>query len=684
MNKEITETAFFLSIQNRLDNLQSLDEDYINKNFYYKEFRFQEDNIDAIVDMLAKIQYLIASNEKKYCQLLDKKLLEAQEALIKACNDIPSERIKFNTNLQQTVRSTLVPYYHGRFEIGFSREISFLPLELRLYIYISLLSIEASTYRQMHLIDRIALTLHKAEESFLGDIAIFITAWLKSKLSEHQFRQKLSFSLCLKNEINSIREAAKLRNRILTDAYMTPEIAGQEFWYGFKGFSNLSNIHNIEAAKICLDIFTIYFENSFSLVKEIQPLLFEYYKTKNSSKINNLIKQEGLDEVSIIRRYTQVVYSSNTVEKMGLDNSKLLDEYQKLYVQKVHKNHKEYSYLFVNPSKPIVSSSTLKIPEKISQNEAAMYIDNLEHILRSKRISLSTFDEYILDLSTSMLNSNDWDLGILNIIVGSLADTYGLVWFRNVKDAFPLLNILVKILRKKADDEISIKGTGWPVSIIIEDSTNATKNFVIYKSKNEYINSFVGLTYVTKNPYTLNESTIEGIVITEQNQKINWERIEKNPYLTKSMKQKRQKGWKRIREARVEEISIPIPNNETQPKKLSLDNEKLKQNTHNHNYHDKKVKDYSVLPYFEGLIFEGYIDRKNHQFIWRYFINHKLNFITMNRDNLNNLKNYAQGCLLTGSPFMVTGDKPNEIWAASHPIQIQSAFDELSQIIKQI
>lgn len=146
-----------------MDNLPLLDEDYLNKNLYYKKFIFQEDNIDEIVDMFAKIQYTITSNEKEYSYLLDKKLLDAQESLIKACNDIFSERVKLNPKLQQLVQSTIVPYYHGSFDIGFSREISFLPLELCLYIYNSLLSIEASTYRQMHLMDRIALTLHKAE-----------------------------------------------------------------------------------------------------------------------------------------------------------------------------------------------------------------------------------------------------------------------------------------------------------------------------------------------------------------------------------------------------------------------------------------------------------------------------------------------------------------------------------------
>ncbi|QTC41324.1 hypothetical protein I7V34_20005 [Bacillus sp. V3] len=686
MNKEKEQTDILVSVQKLSETMSDVDEDYLQKNLYYKDFKFQEDNIEDIVNMFAKIQYTLNLNDGKYYQLLDKKLLDAQESLIKACSNIYSERIKLNPKIQHLVQSTIVPYYHGRFEISFSREISFLPLELRIYIYTSLLSIEASTIRQMYLMDRIALSLHKAGESFLGDVAIFISSWLKSILSELTFRQKLSFSSCLESEIKSIHEASKLRERILTDAQMTPEVAGQEFWYGFKGFSNLSNIHNIEVAKICLDIFAVYFEGSFSIVKEIHPLLIEYYKTRNLTKIDKLIKQEGLDEVTLISRYSKIDLNSSNVEEMDLDFYKQFEEYQKLYVEKVHKNYKEFSYLYINSSNPKITKNTLIIPEKISQVEAVIHLENLEHILRFKRITLSKFSEYILDLSTSFMNSNEWDIGTLNIIIGSLSDIYGMVWFRNIKDSIPLLSILIKILRSNKD-EIHTMGTGWPVSIIIEDSTNNNKNFIIFKSKNQYINPFVGLTYVSQSPLLLSEVSIENIIMIEQNQQISWDRIEKNTYLTKSMKQKRQKAWKKIREERNEVITNQTSDHQIKEIKRNSKSDNTNKNSDMDNSTDQRKKekeDFSHLPYFDGFIFEGFIDKKNKQFIWRYFINHKLNFIHMNRTNMNNLKEYAQECLLSGNPFMVTGDKPNEVWAASHPMQLQTGYDELLQIINQI
>ena len=59
MNKEIHQTGILVSLQKRLETISEVDEDYLHKNLYYKEFKFQEDNIEEIVDMLAKIQFTI-------------------------------------------------------------------------------------------------------------------------------------------------------------------------------------------------------------------------------------------------------------------------------------------------------------------------------------------------------------------------------------------------------------------------------------------------------------------------------------------------------------------------------------------------------------------------------------------------------------------------------------------------
>jgi hypothetical protein len=551
----VTHTDIIESIKEHIKTLPLMDERYYQKHLLYKEFHFQEERMVGLIDLLAKIQFTLTNNEEKYQLLLDKKLLEAQDSLINACNHIFSERIKLNPFLQKLVQSTIVPYYKGRFQISFSREISFLPLELRLYIYTQLLSIEASSIRQMHLMDRIALTLHKAGETFLGDCAVFISAWHKTKISEFLTGRKQSFTSCLSMELKSVQQTTKLRERILIDAEMTPEIAGQEFWYGFKAFSNLQSIHNIEAAKICLELFTNYFQNSFSLVNDIHSLLLDYYKTKNPNKINELIQQEGLDQVTIVKRYVKTMYPSYQMGELELNLTEKLDIEQKTYVQQLIENPLENSYLYINPTKKNPYHEKLDVPEEIAQHEAIIHIKNLAYILRYKRISLFKFNEYLLYLSSGMLNSPNWDSKILNIVNGALADIYSMVWLRNKEsqgDIFSLLETLVKIVKEGNLEYQS--GNGWPVALILEDGTSTNKKYLIFKSANTNFPLFTGHLYVGVNPRIVKHNLIEDEVRNNQKFHTYWERIEKNPCLTKTMKRKRQKGWLRLNKAREHEL----------------------------------------------------------------------------------------------------------------------------------
>lgn len=548
---ETTSVNLLESVKERLNHLPTLDETYYSRYLMYKDFHFDENRREDLVELLAGIQHTIFYHEEKHYMLLEKRLLDAQDALIEACDTIYSERIRYNPTLKQLVQNTIVPYYLGRFQISFSREISFLPLELRLYIYTSLLRTEASTIRQMNLMDRIALTLHKAGEKFLGDCAIFISAWLKSKLSKEISGVKRSFSSLLSLELETIQQSTKLRQRILKDAEMTPDIAGQEFWYGFKGFSNLQSIHNIEAAKICLELFSSYFESSFLLIQEVKPVLMDYYKTKNASKINAFLKQEGLDEVTVKNRYVKAVYHTNAVQEMDDKDTEHLNRMQQEYVQQIINNRKENRYLYINPTKQSVSKENILCPDEISQHEAASYLENLAHILRFKRITLFEFNEYILTLTTAMMNAKEWDLKILNIVIGSLGDLYSKVWLRDKTtegDIFSLLKALVRIL--KEESSVHHLGEGWPVALILKDGSSVGKKCLIFYSRSTSFPEFVGHFYVGGNLESLSSKILEDPVKSIRNLRIYWQRIEKNSCVTRAMARKRSAWWQKIREAR--------------------------------------------------------------------------------------------------------------------------------------
>lgn len=546
------DTNLFGAIQKSLESQEPITGAYYKKHLMYKQFKFQKENTEDLTDMLAKIQDLLTANKKEHFLLLEKKMLEAQDALIKECEKIYSERINYNQELQDLVQFTIVPYYHGRFQISLSREISFLPLELRLYIYTALLHIEASTIRQMHLMDRIALTLHKSGENLLGDVAIFISSWLKTKLSKVTFGTKKSFLPLYELEVKNTHEAASLRERILTDAEMTPKVAGREFWYGLKSFSSYASIHNFEVVKLCLNLFVSYYKGSFAIAEELQPVLHQCYKTKNFKEINRYLEKEGLNEVSIIKRYNQAVYNTQSIKELSSADVEKIDNAQKSYVQKNIKHHKENRYLYLNPTKEKVSDENLKVPEVLSEFEAAIHIEKLSRIIRFKRIRLSDFDDYILKISTSITCSDVWDLEKLNIVVGLLAEIYSLVWLRSnqsEKDMISLFEILLKILKEEKSLEMYSQGKGWPVALIVEESNNTQKRFLIIKSSDKSLPYFIGHLYLAGNPLDVNLKQLEIIVQTNVDIRLYWQRLERKVGLSKSNLRKRNNMWKKLREA---------------------------------------------------------------------------------------------------------------------------------------
>lgn len=544
----------FSLINERLVNLEEVDEHYYSKRLMYKEFNFNQQHVEEVVEMLARIQYMLTKNPEKYYTLLNKKLLDAQDAIIKACEKLYSERIRFNPELQVLVQNTIVPYYLGRFEMNLSREISFLPLELRLYIYTNILSLESETYQQMHLMNRIAMTLHKADETFLGDCAIFISAWLKSKISPNVLGYDLSFTECLKAEKAIIQPAGEMRKRILREAEMTPEEAASEFWYGFKGFSDLNAIHNIEAAKICFELFCSYFERSFELCKELRPAVLKFYKTKKDKEIRKIIESQGLNEVEVRKRFVSFSYDDAKLSEFNTVQTEQYEQIQKAKVEKFLENSKENAYLFLNPKNKPASPEEFILPEKISREEAAVYLKKLEGILRRRRISLSEFNEYLLHLTTAIMDSKDWEIKAQSLIVNGLFELYRLVWMRDAKyrrDIFSLLNTLIKILND--DSKIYHIGKGWPVCLIIEDSRRAEDNHcIVFYSKSKSYPIFAGHFYISVNPIFIDLDYLTKKVRRVSSVHWYWERVEKALNPPRSIKRKRHQYWKRVLNARAE------------------------------------------------------------------------------------------------------------------------------------
>ena len=93
-----------------------------------------------------KLEYLLNNLHPEDLLMMEDKLAEALLAVVDICEHLYSPLINANQALQNAAKATMVDYYRNRFEIRKSAEISILPLELRLYIYIELLKRENNKY----------------------------------------------------------------------------------------------------------------------------------------------------------------------------------------------------------------------------------------------------------------------------------------------------------------------------------------------------------------------------------------------------------------------------------------------------------------------------------------------------------------------------------------------------------
>ena len=255
------------------------------KDLVNTQLKLESTDLESLADKFSNFAFVLENDDEVYYTLLEDKILEFQNEFIQTCKKLCSERVNYNLELQMKVQNTIVPYYLGRFQINLSREISFLPLDLRLYVYLTLLENEASAYRQKEILNRIATTLYKADEQYYGEIAVFLSAWLKSKTNASLGFGGLPFSESVTNEQKTYISSNVAREKIMNAADLTADIAGREFWYGIKGHADLKAIHNIDVAKITLDLFCTYFEKAFAGVDEIQSLIMEMYKTKYTKNV---------------------------------------------------------------------------------------------------------------------------------------------------------------------------------------------------------------------------------------------------------------------------------------------------------------------------------------------------------------------------------------------------------------
>ncbi|WP_410503319.1 hypothetical protein RIF24_16380 (plasmid) [Exiguobacterium acetylicum] len=442
------------------------------KSFLYRNIGSFSIENELFIDELMTLRYIAEKRMDDQAIVLKKKLAEHERNLLKLIWQRLGERIIYNEQLIDTVQQTIVPYYHGRFRIELSREISFLPLTVRLLIYTRLLEKEANPMARHHILDRITLTLYKIGDERLGEYSLFLKCMLGVKLHPPLFGHP-DFETLFTYEIKANKKVRGLRETIFSEAHLTPEIAGREFWYGFKSFSDLKNVNDVDAAKICLRLFVLYFEKNFSIAQTVETQMLKYYMTKNPNVIKKLILDEQLDELNIRSRYAEGVLGASE----GPDE---LDERgTKKYEDDIrHKVKRELvlikSRLRVNGKRPGLDESLLVIPEVLGMVEIIIPLSNLSDVLSTKTYTLNQIDTFMGNLLKSVLKSDGWEPPKLNILLGAMKEIRLMLWAGEEKNAIKVLRVL-RVLMQDSD----IAKAGWPVSLVINDAMKSPIDYMI-------------------------------------------------------------------------------------------------------------------------------------------------------------------------------------------------------------
>ena len=326
----------------------------------------------------------------------------ALNALIAKISDVYTERIIYNIKLKEYIEDTLVPYYLGRFTINMSREISFLPLELRIFLYTELLSKETVFINQTHLLDRIALTLFKANEDEIGNIALILCAWNRYTVSKVLYKKNANLQNNIIEEYTRINESIKLREKILCSAQITKEIAGREFFYALKGFADITAIHNFNAALLNFDAFYLYYLTNFKILNEVYPSVKKMYQKRESNKdINKIMVDLNLNEIKIVTQYySPYNYSEDSSSITEKVNAQQKTDIHKRFGQELIKDN---NYINAGTHKTRWSYERGSIPNIINFSERGMIYERLVEILEQNRVKISDVSNLIFDACTAMM-----------------------------------------------------------------------------------------------------------------------------------------------------------------------------------------------------------------------------------------------------------------------------------------
>lgn len=225
-----------------------------------------------------------------------------------------------NEKILVYINEFLHPYYKNRFRRSFSREISFLPLNLRLYIYYNLLKLEDNVETKWHLMDRIEITLAKMGQKQLSQLPILIKA-LTNVESGRTYENDYIVSH------DFIKTAKENREAIIRKNGFKPNDIIDELRLAISNFIAIDNIHDRNAAMYILDILKYYYFDIPNIDKHIENLK-NYIKTEEINYIQDIATLGRTIDIN----YTTYVKDNNKIvakndELISKINEQLLKQY---------------------------------------------------------------------------------------------------------------------------------------------------------------------------------------------------------------------------------------------------------------------------------------------------------------------------------------------------------------------
>jgi len=408
----------------------------LHKDFYkynwISDMDSMRDKILLILDHLYDEHIFVM--QQKYFLLLGRFLDD--------CDNLYGQILKKDSGLQDLTRKTIVNYYKPGFLINQSREISFLPLDLRVFIYTNLLRNSSLKIDQVHLLNRVALTIQKMEIEDYYNYSVFVFSYASCILfktcNESDYgnwfqyfgytgsgRKPMMSHLMRENYRNFNQSGATLRERTLKSA----ELDGarkieQELWYGINGFSHMKNIKDMKAAKICLKLFVRYFEKVYLKITDWSEKVLLYYESGDNQALNQFMQERMLDDVNmnsyIIQTYltAEGLTADAVVIKNGgdlLPNIITQNDRNLLFFSDTETEKYIFDYEHLKPS--------------IAPQDYYSEIEWFVGILKTKNnIVTQSIEDYIIHLTTAILNNDCWDEKIQYLIVMILRGFSASIW----------------------------------------------------------------------------------------------------------------------------------------------------------------------------------------------------------------------------------------------------------------